>query len=269
MALKASDILKLLGEADRACLERLEAFESIGSTNTYLLGQPAPAPGRFRAAIADYQTEGRGQQGRRWIAPPGAAICLSVSGTFAQLPRDLPSLTLAVGVGVAAMLRTVGVEDVGLKWPNDVVARDGKLCGILTEVSARGATGCTVVIGVGLNVDLPSAMVEAPAGRWASKITDLEECVGALPSNAQLAAGLLQCIVATFTRFERDGFAAFRDAWEEYDWLQWRRVSVPQAEETIEGRAVGVDADGALLVETASGRRRVFTGSVTIVDPPA
>src|SRR5690606_16684163 len=125
MALRADDILGLLEEDERASLEALEAFESIESTNTWLLWQPAPAAGRFRAAIADYQTHGRGRRGRRWIAPPGAAICLSLAGTFEQSPGNLPSLTLAMGVGVASALRTLGAADIRLKWPNDLVARDG------------------------------------------------------------------------------------------------------------------------------------------------
>lgn len=268
MALNASDVLRLLSDPERACLDQLEAFESIDSTNTHLLEQLPPAPGRFRAAIADFQTEGRGRQGRRWIAPPGAAICLSLSGTFATRPGNLSSLTLAMGVGIAAALRSVGVEGVGLKWPNDVVARDGKLGGILTEASIRGATGSTVVVGLGLNVDLPKAMMDAPPGRWASTITDLEQCVDARPSHAQLVAGLLQCMLATFRRFEQDGFAAFYDAWQEYDWLKGKHVSVPQAEDTIEGRAAGIGEDGTLLVETKGGVQRIFTGSVSIVDVP-
>src|SRR5690606_6650538 len=137
----------------------------------------------------------------------------------------LPSLTLAMGVGVAATLRTVGVEDVALKWPNDVIARGGKLGGILTEASARGS-GCTAVVGLGLNVDLPPAMRERPLDRWAAKVTDLRECIDTRPSNAQLAAGLLGCMLATFTRFARDGFAPFHAAWPEYDWLDGRDVRV-------------------------------------------
>lgn len=269
MVLNVSDILHLLTDDERACLDQLEAFESIDSTNTHLLEQLPPPPGKFRAAIADYQSEGRGSHGRRWIAPPGTAICLSLSGTFAKRPGNLPSLTLAMGAGIAAALRTVGVEDVGLKWPNDVVARDGKLGGILTEASARGTTGGTAVIGVGLNVDLPKAMMDAPPGRWASRITDLKQCVDAPPSSAQLVVGLLECMIATFTRFEQDGFAAFRDTWQQYDWLEGRQVRVPQAEETIEGCAAGIDEHGALLVETEGGMRRIFTGSVSIVGVPA
>lgn len=268
MALRADDILGLLEDDERASLEALEAFESIESTNTWLLWQPAPAAGRFRAAIADYQTHGRGRRGRRWIAPPGAAICLSLAGTFEQSPGNLPSLTLAMGVGVASALRTLGAADIRLKWPNDLVARDGKLGGILTESSARGS-GCTVVVGLGLNVDLPPAMLDAPPDRWASKITDLNDCVDALPSTARLAAGLLQCMLATFARFARDGFAPFHAAWPEYDWLAGRDVRVEDDRETVEGRAAGIDADGALRLQTTAGARRVLTGSVVAVDGAA
>lgn len=267
MALRAGDILRLLDDSERSCLDQLEAFESIESTNTYLLWQPAPAPGRFRATIADYQTQGRGRRGRRWIAPPGAAICLSLSGTFESTPTNLSSLTLAMGVGVAAALRTLGADEVRLKWPNDVVARGGKLGGILTEASARGS-GCTVVIGLGLNVDVPPAMRVEPLDRWASKIADLKECADTLPSSAQLAAGLLECMMATFGRFASDGFAPFHAAWPEYDWLEGREVRVTHEESTVDGRAAGVDPDGALRLETAEGVQRIFNGSVAAVDPP-
>jgi BirA family biotin operon repressor/biotin-[acetyl-CoA-carboxylase] ligase len=262
----AHDILQALTDSERASLETLEVFATLASTNSYLLEQPAPAAGRFRIAFAEHQTEGRGRRGRRWISPPSSGLCMSVSYTFVEVPSDLPSLTLAVGVGVAVALRTIGVEDVGLKWPNDIVARDGKLGGILTEVRPGSRHGSTVVIGLGLNVELPDAMREAPAERWTTRMVDLTECVGALPSRPSLAAGILQCLFAAITRFERNGFAAFHPAWQACDWLQGKSVSVPQAEEEVRGVASGVDSDGALLVETAEGTRRVVTGSVTVTD---
>src|SRR5690606_1002334 len=268
MALSAGDIQELLGDDARACLDDLETFESIESTNTYLLWRAAPEPGRFRAALADYQTQGRGRRGRRWIAPPAAAICLSLSGTFGRLPTNLPSLTLAMGVGAAATLRTLGVEDVRLKWPNDLVARDGKLGGILTEASARGS-GCTVVVGLGVNVDVPAAMKNLPLDRWTSKITDLKECVGALPSSAQLAAGLLQCMIATFERFDRDGFGPFFASWQEYDWLRGRQVRVTSDDTELEGLVSGIDSDGALCLQTERGMHRVVTGSIETIGGPA
>jgi BirA family biotin operon repressor/biotin-[acetyl-CoA-carboxylase] ligase len=86
-------------------LEKIEAFSSIASTNTYLLTQAAPAAGQYRVAVADHQTSGRGRHYRRWISAPGAGLCLSFSFTFAAMPEQLPALTLAIGV--ATLLRWI------------------------------------------------------------------------------------------------------------------------------------------------------------------
>jgi BirA family transcriptional regulator, biotin operon repressor / biotin---[acetyl-CoA-carboxylase] ligase len=265
----AAGILQLLPDDERSRLEALEVFAELGSTNSHLLTEAAPAAGRFRVAIAENQTEGRGRLGRRWVSPPGSGLCLSVSYRFAQAPPNLPSLTLAVGAAVAAALRTMGADAVALKWPNDLVARDGKLGGILTEVRPEVGPGRTMVIGLGLNVDLPEAMREAPEDRWASRFVDLKECVEALPSRTALTAGILQCLFAAVARFERDGFAAFHAAWQDCDWLKGKTVSVPQGDEAVRGTACGIDRDGALLVETAQGTRRIVTGSVTVTDAAA
>lgn len=267
--MQAGDILPLLTDAERERLDALEVFAELGSTNSHLLKEAAPPAGRFRVAITENQTEGRGRLGRRWIAPPLSGLCISVAYTFAATPRDLPSLTLAVGAGVAAALRALGADGIALKWPNDLVARDGKLGGILTEVRPEVGEGRTMVIGLGINVDLPEEMRNAAAERWASRIVDLKQCVDWLPSRPALAAGILQCVVATVTRFEHDGFAAFHTAWQDCDWLRGKHVSIPQAQEDVCGVASGIAEDGALLVQTAQGLRRIITGSVAVVDAGA
>lgn len=265
----ADDILRLLTDAERDRVDALEVFAELGSTNSYLLAESAPGVGRCRVAIAESQTEGRGRLGRRWISPPLSGLCISVAYTFAETPPNLPSLSLAIGAGVAAALQTMGVDDVALKWPNDLVARDGKLGGILTEVRPEVGQGRTMVIGLGVNVDLPDAMRQAPGEGWAARIVDLKECVEWLPSRPALAAGILQCVIAVIARFERDGFAAFHAAWQDRDWLRGKQVSIPQAEEDVRGVASGIAEDGALLVQTAAGTRRIVSGSVTLVDAGA
>ena len=162
----AGEIRRFLGEAALARLEELEVFARIDSTNTYLLAQAAPAPGRFRVAMADEQTAGRGRQSRRWISPPGAGLYLSLAYTFVHVPRQLPALTLALGVGVIAALESYGDAAYQLKWPNDIIARDAKLGGILTEARSTAGDGVTVVAGVGLNVDLPADMEALTDSTW-------------------------------------------------------------------------------------------------------
>lgn len=265
----ADDILRLLTDAERGSLDALEVFGELGSTNSYLLQEEAPAEGRFRVAIAEHQTAGRGRLGRRWVSPPHSGVCMSVAYCFAEMPPNLSSLTLATGAGIAAALEAIGVADIALKWPNDLVARDGKLGGILTELHPGTGRGRTPVIGLGLNVDLPPAMRDAPRERWAARIVDLQECVDRLPSRPALAAGILQCIMAAVARFERDGFAAFHPAWQDRDWLRGKRVSIPDAGKDVLGVASGIADDGALLVRTAQGTRRVIAGSVTVVGSAA
>ena len=152
--LDAESLRSSLPAAVAARIARLEVFTEIGSTNRYLLELPNPAPDRLDVCIAEFQSEGRGRRGRRWSAPLGSGLCLSVAWQFADAPRELAALTLAVGVAVRrALARACGIE-IALKWPNDLVWEDRKLGGILLELTAEAHGGCHVVAGVGLNVAL-------------------------------------------------------------------------------------------------------------------
>lgn len=259
MTIDAGAILRELGDAVRARVDRIDAFDEIGSTNTWLLDQPAPAPGRIRAAIAAHQTSGRGQQGRSWLSPPSGSLALSLACTFARLPGSFSCLTLAGGTAVAGRLLRLGAEGVALKWPNDVMLHDRKLGGILTET--RGG-GRAVVTGVGLNVDVPNAVRYGPAAKWKSGIADLAESLEKLPSRPALAAAVIEALVDAYIRFEGEGFAAFEAAWRELDWLAGKPVTVAVPHGEVSGIAEGVDADGALLVSVNGRTERVVSGSV-------
>ena len=111
----------------RKRLERIDVFDEIESTNSYLLSEPAPAVGRFRVALAEHQTAGRGRMDKRWHSPAASGVCLSMAYTFGLARADLSAVTLAIGVGVARVIASAGLSGVQLKWPNDLVARDGKL----------------------------------------------------------------------------------------------------------------------------------------------
>ena len=250
-----------LGEA--AGLADLETLAEIDSTNSYLMRQAAPAPGRYRVAVTDNQTSGRGRHGRTWESPPGSGLCLSMAYTFERSPDSLPALTLAVGIGVIESLGGMDIGDVNLKWPNDLVAMDGKLGGILTETKA-GAGGMTVVTGVGINIELPPAL--RGRGDWAPRAVDLRTHVGHAPVAEDLAAALIGGLQQTFVIYEEHGFAAYFDRWASYDWLYGRDVAIAAVSHAVNGTAAGIAEDGALLVETASGEtQRIASGSVAIV----
>ena len=253
-----------------AYLDALEVFDTIDSTNSYLLGAEAPGIGRCRVALAEVQTAGRGRRSRRWLSPRGAGVYLSLAYTFPRRQQGLPSLALAIGCGVARLLQEFGARDIGLKWPNDVLSGGAKLCGILSEVAPANREGLTVVIGVGLNVNLAAAEGESPAEAGAARVTDLAACCDEAPARGDIAAAVIaqpalwertsEALAAA--GFRTEGFAPFLGAWRRFDVLRGRQVRIDTDRGIVDGVADGVDSDGALLLNTASGVRRVTSGTV-------
>ena len=260
----ATLIRRALSEESRAQLDELEVFSSIASTNTYLMSLAPPAVERFRVAVADHQTSGRGRHYRRWISPPGAGLYLSLAYSFDRKPEHLPSLTLAIGVGVMTALENLGVSGTSLKWPNDIVALDGKLGGILTELQSGSSKSTTVVVGLGLNLNLPAAAEASIESDWAARTVDLSCICDELPSTTAIAAAVLERLHGVMRKFAAYGFAGFAESWAEYNWLLQREVIVDQSDGQIVGVVAGVDNDGALLVDTDSGTTRVISGSVMV-----
>lgn len=258
-------VRQALGEVVSARLAGFEAFPEIESTNTYLMQQPGPAPGQVHVVVTDNQTMGRGRHGRTWQSPPGSGLCLSLAYTFAQQPANLPALTLALGLGVIDALESLGVSGVQLKWPNDLVADDGKLGGILTETQAQGGGAITVVTGVGLNVDLGKDLDSGIETDWARHVADLAGFTSDVPHRNVLAACLIDNLGATFLEYETGGFSSFVHKWSGRDWLLGREVTIDTPQRQVTGVGAGVADDGALLVDTGGGAcRRITSGSVVM-----
>lgn len=266
MQLDAGVIRRALDEEALQRLDMLEVFTEIGSTNSYLMQQPSPAPGQVRVAATDNQTAGRGRHGRTWLSPAGSGLCLSMAYSFALRPTNLPALTLAIGLGVIAALKELGASGVQLKWPNDLIAMDGKLGGILTEAQTQAGGAVTVVTGVGLNIDLSEQPDLAVEAEWARRIIDLKSQVVDLPGRNLIASSLIGSLGKILVDFEAAGFAQFSGQWQQHDWLLGREVRVDSPINRISGIGAGIADDGALLVDTpSSGRQRITSGTVMTV----
>lgn len=263
--LDADGILAALPPAAARRIERLDVFASLDSTNRFLLDTPPPASGALNVAIADHQHAGRGRRGRRWTVPPGAGLCLSAAFRVTRAPYDVAALPLAAGVAARRAIRKTCGVDIGLKWPNDLAWRGRKLGGILVEHGAGDAAAAHVVIGIGINVAVPPAMLRRLSD-WPAGAVDLAEAAGGRPpARVALAAALVDELAALAAGFERDGFASWRDEFVAADVLLGRAIVVDDGRARTTGIARGIDADGALVVEAADGsRRRVFAGDVSI-----
>ncbi len=238
-------------------------FDVVDSTNRYLLDEARNGAPDGVVAVADHQSAGRGRLGRRWEAPPGASLLVSVLLRPDVPPAERYLVTAAVALaGAEAVAGEAGVV-LGVKWPNDLVAPDGrKVAGVLAE-----AEGDAVVVGIGVNVAWPTEDAEL-AGRGlddlAGRATSLVALAGRPVSRDRLLDALL---VALEPRAAALGDAAGRRrlAAELHDACTTlgARVRVDLPEGPIEGTAVDLTPSGQLVVDTGTGRRVVSAGDVT------
>lgn len=261
--LDAGRVEAQLDARHRERLRRLEVLFEVDSTNTRLLDAPPPPPGSIDVCLTELQRAGRGRRGRRWIAPFGTGVAMSAAWTFSDGAGALPALSLAVGVAITRALSRAGAVGVALKWPNDIYFQDRKIGGVLIELKAEASGPAHVVIGIGINVALPAASrreIEAADVRVAAVA---DACAGE-PSRNRVAGAILDELLSMLCQFEREGFAAFRGAWAALDALRDRPACVSLADSRISGLARGVDAEGALLLETGTGLRRFVSGEASL-----
>lgn len=267
--LDAPAILAGLPPAARDALAGLEVAWSLDSTSSELLRRGPPATGT-QVLLAERQTGGRGRRGRHWTSPLAAQVACSFARRFDGGLARLGGLGLAAGVAAAEALRGLGVPGIGLKWPNDLVV-DGsggprKLGGILVEGGGEHAGPAHAVVGIGINVRLPSdaaARIDQP---W----TDLAHCVAPGAGEAALdrnrvAAALLGQVLPALARFDREGLAPFLAGFADFDVLAGRQVLVEDGGRRHAGVALGVAADGGLRLRLEGGREQVFHAGETSV----
>jgi len=266
--LDAAAIRAALREEAGGRLQQLEVLFEVDSTNSRLLGRPGPPAGFADAALAELQNAGRGRRGRRWIAPFGASLALSLGWTFRDAEGVDSTLSLAVGVAVCRALGGFGARGIRLKWPNDIWFEDRKLGGVLVETRTSGGTA-HVVVGVGLNLHLSDesrrqigTLADAPADPRGLAALDAA-CPSPVSRNA-LAAALLTELLRMLPLFERRGFAAFRDEWRSLDALRGRPACVLLAQDAVEGIARGVDEDGGLLLEHGGNIDKFIAGEASL-----
>jgi len=241
-------------------LANLAVLPSIESTNDHLMQSAAFLPGHAEVCLAEQQTSGRGRRGRRWISPFGRNIYLSFAWRFDRPLAVMSGLALAVAVGLTEMLEAAGARPLELKWPNDILSAGRKLAGILIE--ARGESGgpIEVVIGVGLNFGMAERQARDIDQPWTEVISLLDQA----PSRNWMVARLIDTLLRVCPSYERQGLEPFLQEWRRYDVLPGQSVVLQLPGETIQGEYLGIDAVGALLLQTASGQRRFHSGEISL-----
>lgn len=259
--LDAEAIINALHPASRQQLHDIHCQAIVDSTNVWAAKAIEQGQRHGHVYLAEQQTAGRGRRGRTWVSPFARNIYLSLIWQFQRGERDLSALSLAVGVAVCRALQRLGLAEVGLKWPNDILAQGKKLGGILLELQGDPNRECQVIIGIGLNVAMDEEAASDISQPWidARRLAHNE-----MPSRNVIVAALLDALVEALGQFKRSGFAALKEEWQALDVYAGAQVMIQLGEELIFGVARGVDDGGALQLETANGLQLFHGGEVSL-----
>jgi BirA family biotin operon repressor/biotin-[acetyl-CoA-carboxylase] ligase len=256
--------------------ERIKAgldTEFIGQSLVYLPGTGSTNDGARRLAqegapagtlvITDYQATGRGRLDRRWVAPSGSSLLMSLIFRPPLAPHQVQRLTMVCGLAVADAVESETGLQVDLKWPNDVLIEGAKVCGLLTEVGLSGDQVDYVVVGIGLNVNLdPEQLPE----RLLMPATSLSHVLGRKVARLPLLQALLRMVERRYLALEA-GHSP-RAEWAARLVTLGQSVVVVTGDKRLAGVAEGVNANGALLVRRADGGvETVVAGDVTLCPP--
>jgi BirA family biotin operon repressor/biotin-[acetyl-CoA-carboxylase] ligase len=245
-----------LSSADAQMPRQIEIFQTLDSTNKYVRERAEQSDYSASVVFAERQTSGRGRRGKTWVSPFAANIYMSILWEFEQGAQALEGLSLGIGVAVRRALAELGLDNVSLKWPNDIYIADKKLGGILLEMIGDPAGQCFVIIGVGINVSMPESTATDIDQPWTDLRTESKEPI----SRNKLAAVLVDNIFNLLDDFETVGFAGYRDEWQAADAFKGQQGTISTPRDSISGTVVGVDNSGAVQLRLADGKVQSFIG---------
>ncbi|AVI66027.1 bifunctional biotin--[acetyl-CoA-carboxylase] ligase/biotin operon repressor BirA [Shewanella sp. NKUCC05_KAH] len=248
------DASRLVQSIDNRCFY----FDEIASTNGFLLDHITELK-NGDVCVAEYQSAGRGRRGRTWVSPYGHHLYFSLFWTFPQGIAQAMGLSLVVACTLVEVLKSFGVENIGVKWPNDIYLDNKKLAGILIEMSGQADSQCQLIIGVGVNMAMSEEQGKGIDQPW----SDLSELVD-MPDKTALVIALQKQLKRDIQLFEREGLAAFKTRWQAADLFYGREIRLLMGEKSVEGICRGVDEQGAVLLETADGVQAFIGGEISL-----
>lgn len=253
----ADELATLLPSAFRGNVIGLETAESTND-----LAKEMASAGKLKPAgliVAERQTGGRGRFGRPWSSPPGGLwFSLVVRpeipvGAAARMP-------LLASVVIAAALKNLTGVDARIKWPNDILIREKKVAGILTELAAELGQVDYLVVGIGLNANFRAELLDAPDLNATTLLGETDRTVDRTALTAQITTDIWDALPSL-----ADGFETVLERWRDFSATLGRTVTVDVAGEKITGRAIDLDTEGGLVVIDDHNERRVFrAGEVTL-----
>ena len=258
--LNTETIEENLSKMALSTLADLTVLQVVSSTNEYLYNLLNNQSIHANVVLAEYQDKGRGRRGKQWVSPYASGLCLSLGWHFDSTPASYTALSLATGVAVCRSLQRSGIQKAGLKWPNDIVSDGKKLGGILLESRSESAGCSDVVIGIGINVNLPEKSRESIQ----QAVIDLKGISEESVSRNSLSAILIEELFFMLKQYQQQGFSSCISQWRELDAYKGKEADLILPNETLRGEILGIDENGLLLMQVNGETCRFSSGELSL-----
>ena len=238
----------------------IEIHNIIDSTNDYLMRRIPNHIQNGQVCIAEYQSAGRGRRGRQWVSPFGSHLYMSLYWLLEQGMTAAMGLSTVVALAVSDAVKALYSIQVELKWPNDIYINGVKLAGILIDLEGSPHESCHVVIGIGLNVNMPNksgVQVDQP---W----TDLQQHTSAKIDRNTLIAKIIECLFFRLNEHKKNGLDNVVAQWNAQDYFYNKRVKLITGINETEGICKGINNQGALLLENNNKLTPIYGGEVSL-----
>ncbi len=257
--LDADIMLQQLSRESGTFLAGIEVLRELDSTNRYLMQAALGGADSGTVCLAEYQYGGRGRRGRNWASPYGGNIYLSLLWRFNDGTARLGGLSLAVAVALMRLLQELGIENAGIKWPNDILVDGKKLAGILSDVAGESNGPCHVVVGIGMNFQMSKNQAATIGQPW----VDLSQ-LGLKQGRSVIAGRLIHHLLIMLNDYQQYGLNAFISEWRQWDLARDNGIIIHHGEKATEGVARGIDEQGLLLVEHDGAIQKYASGEVSL-----
>ena len=261
MPLNKEKIISHLSSHAQNDVGEINCFNQLDSTNRWLMDQASKNPVNNQICIADAQTAGIGRNGKSWQASASKNILLSIAHQFTGPVAKLSGLSLVTALALVDALEQFGVDQLAVKWPNDVYLDGKKLAGILIQNQSITKDVQYTVVGVGLNISIEKEEMQ----NINQPVAELRKVGLGIDQREKIMAGLIENLLAAFDQFSVHGLEAFYSRWNELDYLKNKKVELKHTHETVKGRYVGINAEGAMRIALPNNQiEEYYVGELSV-----
>lgn len=243
-------------------INQFDVLFEVDSTNRYLNNKSVDGAASGYLVLAERQISGQGRRGRIWFSPFGGNLYLSLLWRFQLAPAQLGCLGLVIAVAIVRVLRDIGIKDAGVKWPNDIYWHNKKLAGILLEMRGESSGPSAIVIGVGANIAMPAknkVSIDDIDQPW----IDIESILDKKLERNLFTALIIEELFNVLHLFPEQQKGLLEE-WQEMDVLKGQTIEVHFPDKVIEGKALGINSDGALRIEHNGKEMICHSGEVSV-----